>query len=300
MTLPENQVQPEEQMVYIDRYKQMDEEAKAKEKEPTPTPEKKGFMENKRLIAIMSGIALLVVIGGYTANKIFNKNQPQTVATELPTTPVETPQVVIETTPVVEKPADTVVEIIPTVESLEIDGALIKKPEELAKMFNDERSTNWLNAGATRENAEAALATHDLLEYAKKVASKYDQTYIDALFIKNWELVPSLAEVANRMKDEHILVLYAYFSTSFPNMNQEDTEPYTRGIKITGIDSSNLSAGNNSISIITTQHDYDNAQKNRISTEPYKAFQITGQDNHPTLSFSIESGKIKLSGIVFN
>lgn len=93
MTLPENQVQPEEQMVYIDRYKQMDEEAKAKENEPTPTPEKKGFIENKRLIAIMSGIALLVVIGGYTANKIFNKNQAVATEIEIPTTPVETPQV---------------------------------------------------------------------------------------------------------------------------------------------------------------------------------------------------------------
>lgn len=99
MTLPENQVLPEEQMVYIDRYKQMDEEAKAKEKETTPTPDKKGLIENKRLIAIMSSIALLVVIGGYTANKIFNKNQPVATEIEIPTIPVETPQAIVEATP---------------------------------------------------------------------------------------------------------------------------------------------------------------------------------------------------------
>lgn len=54
----------------------------------------KEFTRNEKLIALLSGIAIFLVIGGYTTNKIFNKNQQ--VATEIETS--TTPEVTIETT----------------------------------------------------------------------------------------------------------------------------------------------------------------------------------------------------------
>ena len=298
MTLPENQVLPEEQKVYIDRYKQMDEEAKAKEKETTSTSEKKGFIKNEKLIAIMSGIALLVVIGGYTANKIFNKNQPVATEIETPITPAETPQVIIESAPTMEN----TVEVLPTIESLEIDASLISNPEELVKTFENNRSTAWFNAGSTPENAKLWSDTKTGAqgdEFIEKTALKYDQIFIDALYVKDWQSHPKLVENINRMKSIHKNTLEMYFMTSSPDLYPQDKEPFNRGVEVTKVYPNNPVTidGIRQITIISVQHDYDNAMMNRIGIENNEG--VTGENNQPTVTYAIIGSKLKISDITY-
>ena len=84
--LPEGM--PEDHINYLNYYKNRD-------KDSSVTPEKNHFT-NKQVIATLAGIAVLAVIGGYTANKIFNKNQANT---EISTAPAETNPSVITSTP---------------------------------------------------------------------------------------------------------------------------------------------------------------------------------------------------------
>ena len=299
MTLPENQVLPEEQMVYIDRYKQMDEEAKAKakEKETAPTPEKKGFIENKRLIAIMSGIALLVVIGGYTANKIFNKNQPVATEIETPTTPVDTPQVVIEAVPAVEKSADTVAETIPTVESLEIDASLMSNPEELIKELMEDRFVQWYNAGNTQENVDVAYASHDeIADSAAKMANEYDENYISALLVPDWQSKAPLIEFVEKGIIELRTVLSLFLLTS-SGVVSEDKKPYERGYVVDEITSSNFDKSKKTMTITIIGHSYDNEADNRAGEDLSE--NIDTRQMNPTLEITEINGKAKISNIIF-
>src|SRR5680860_302675 len=92
------------------------------------SPEKSEFTKNEKLIALLSSIAILLVVGGYAANKIVHRNNP--VATEVPAAPADTPKVAVETAPAtVETPLENTAEVLPTVESLEVSASLISNPE---------------------------------------------------------------------------------------------------------------------------------------------------------------------------
>lgn len=268
----------------------------------TKSPEKKTLTNKEKLIAAMSGLVLLLVVGGGLAiNKYSHKNQP--VETEVPTTPAETPQVTIETTPAAaEKPTEVAAEILPTVESLEVSASLISNPEELVKTFEADRITAWMNAGATPENAKKWLEKSNGAlgdEFLNQVASEYDQLFIDALYVKGWQSNPNLAANVDRMKLIHKNTLAFYFATSFPNINPQDEEPFKRGAEVTKVYSNNPITidGIKRITITTIQHDYDNAMKNRIGKENGQA--VTGQDNQPTMSYAIEGDKIKYLNIIY-
>ena len=165
----------------------------------------------KSPIGIFAVSMLVVVIAsGIAAEKYFNRDKADNEATNTP--PQQEQQLAasaINETVVESSNNNTSAEqvstpesneVLPSVESLEIDASLMSNPEELEKAFIS-RYTGWYNSGATKENAEAAISsTEGPLAYTAKVAAPYDERFIDALFIENWESVPSLVEFADRMK----------------------------------------------------------------------------------------------------
>ena len=286
--LPEGM--PEDHINYLNYYKN-------KDKDSSVTPEKNHFTNKQKIIAAVSGIALTaaMVAGGVAFNKYSHRNQ--VVETEAPTTTTGTTQMNVEVNPTNEE--------LPKMEDLEITNlSLMNNPEELAKMFDEDRLTEWFNAGATPENAKAAFASRDIPAYAKKIAEQYDPIFISALFVNNWESNPSLVEMAKRMKEGHLSTLTAYYATSLSDIDPANKEPYRRGIEVTKIDSmtsSHASSINSrTITITTTQHDYDNANNNMIGTEKQYNGGVTGQENKPTTTYTIEGNTIKLSNVVFS
>jgi len=292
--LPDNI--PEDHINYLRYYKEMDERNKINQ-----APEKREFTKNEKLIALLSSIAILLVVGGYAANKIIHKNYP--VATEIPASPTETPQITVETTPVaIETPIDNNVEVLPTVESLEVSASLISNPEQLAKTFENNRSTAWLNAGATPENAKTwgdSKSGAQSIEFIDKIASEYDKIFIEALYIKEWQSNPKLVASVERMKSIHKNTLKLYFMTYPSDMYPQDKEAYKRGIEVTKVYPNNpvIIDGVKHINIITVQHDYDNSQLNRIGLENHEG--VSGEDNQPSKSYIVEDGKLKIWQVTY-
>jgi len=266
------------------------------------TPEKKGFTNKEKLIAAMSGLVLLLVVGGgIAANKVFNKT-PQPTETEMPTTPVEEDLVIIENAPVVE----VAPEVLPTVESLEVDASLISNPEELVKTLEEKRMTEWFNAGSTPENAKKWMGAEDLNarnEFIDKIASEYDQLFIKALFVEDWQSTPSLVKYIDRVKSIHKNTIKMYYMTSFPDVNPDDKEPYKRGVTVNEVHPHNRLANgtiletNGKIIITTLQRDYDNADKSRVGTRDNAG--VTGEDNHPVTSYTVTGKTIKVSNVSY-
>lgn len=257
------------------------------------------FTKNKTAIAIV-GIAIffLVVGSGVAINQYNHKSQPQSIEIETLTAPAEAPQVTVETEPI----AENIAEVLPTVESLEIDASLISNPEELVKTFENNRSTAWLNAGSTPENAKLWSDTKTGAqgdEFIEKTALKYDQIFIDALYVKDWQSHPKLVENINRMKSIHKNTLEMYFMTSSPDLYPQDKEPFSRGVEVTKVYPNNpvTIGGIRQITIIYVQHDYDNAMMNRIGTENNEG--VTGEDNQPTVTYAIISSKLQISDITY-
>jgi len=155
------------------------------------------------------GMVAIIVFTGIAARIYSDRNKSENEAPNTP--PRQEQQIAAPTSETASKPSNNGTsteqvnnletnETLPTVESLEIDASLMSNPEELEKAFIS-RYTGWYNSGATKENAEAAISsTEGPLAYTAKVAAPYDERFIDALFIENWESVPSLVEFADRMK----------------------------------------------------------------------------------------------------
>jgi len=96
MSLPEEKILPEEP--YFKRYEDpikdievsVSPENNTTPEETLPNPEKNGFSRNQVILALSGIVLSILVVSGVAFNKLSHKNQP--VATEVPTTPVETPQ----------------------------------------------------------------------------------------------------------------------------------------------------------------------------------------------------------------
>lgn len=265
---------------------------------PTPIaempviPEKKRFTKNQKIIATIAGIAIatsLLAFANSCNNKNLDQNRPVATApigpSEIPTKEAQTPIGTPET--------------LPTAKSLEMDASLLSNPELLATTFINDLSTEWFNAGASLENAQAAFDLGSISIYAKKIASEYDKIFIEALLIKGWESNPQLVEWVRRVTEGHYNNLMVYYATSSVISEDPANEvPYMRGSKLDKIDSFNY-PNNKSVIISTTEHDYDNADKNRVE-DISNGFKVDSDSIvHPARTFTIINNKIKLSNIIF-
>lgn|GEM_PF-3532627 len=279
--------------------------------DPEEQPEiKKGFINKKLVIGI--GFTILTIafgVGVWARSSSADKSK-QIVDTNNATEQQNVPEVTdtlnqtstAETTSSTEPTKEKSPELELTVKGLEIQLSTISSPEDLARAFDNERVTAWINAGATPENAQAAMKSTDTLEdYATKIANSYDGTFEDALLAEGWRTNQDLSDWAKRMETIHKSTLWSYFLTSFPDTNSADIAPYRREIKFieaSGQDHSQqfVAFKTNSITVIdTTLHDTDNANLNRISTKFGGG--VTGEYNYSTRWFAISNGIVKLSDI---
>lgn len=285
-----------------DKFKELDDN-------PVPNPEKVPKNENiekdghtekqkesrRRAIMAVAGIAL-VAVGIGVGVKYSEHIKASPVAA---TTPIETTQPSQAVTESITVTTVEAAEMILTVESLEIDDSLLSDPEALMKLWINERTTDWFNAGATPENAQAALDSQNIPTYAAKVAEDYDKTFIDALLIKDWKSNSVIVEWVDKMKSIHEQTLALYFYTSpIGGQDPEDKTPYMRGSEYTQINSFTDNE-DGSITIKTTEHDYDNADLNRAGEKLTGGVKVLGEESKPTRSFVSVDGKIKLSDCVF-
>jgi hypothetical protein len=216
--------------------------------------------------------------------------------TEAPASPSPSTKASVESSPAPQKSA---AETIPTVENLEMDASLLNDPEALVETFVDERTTEWYNAGATPNNAQAAIDSdiETIDEFATRIAAKYDKVFIDALLTKDWESDPDTVKWVERITSIHRLTLAMYFYTSFPDVNPLDKEPYRQETSHTRIDSI-ANQTSKSITIVTTEKDYNNADMNRAGEDLTGGETISGSKVEVTSTYVVIDGRIKLSKLI--
>lgn len=247
----------------------------------------RGFLKRKVGKATVAVAGLLVAggaaLGVSTANERGPEITPPVAAdTEKPTTP---------------ETQAPVVEVLPTVESLEIDPSLFDNPNALIESFVEGTTTDWINAGATPENAQAALDSGDMDGFTTELAGKYDALYIEALLIDGWESDPALVRWVDNVKSIHDVTLNLYFKTSFPDINPEDEAPYRRVDVVVSVDSL-IENQDGTKTLVSTEHTQDNEEDNRVGgelTEGTKASEALGT---PTRTFANIDGKIKLYDMI--
>ena len=147
-------------------------------KSPEESTENKS---NKKRLVPALGLAVLLAVTLAFSSCNADTAEVATIGTPIPTQTAET--------------ASPTAEILLTVDSLEIDASLLSDPNQLASRFNNELITEWFNAGATPENAKASVAptnSYNLSEYATKIAAEYDEIFIEALLIPDWQSNSSL------------------------------------------------------------------------------------------------------------
>jgi|GEM_PF-7078428 hypothetical protein len=187
-------------------------------------------------------------------------------------------------------------ETLPTVESLELDPSLLSDPEKLAENWA-EKNDEWVNGGATVENAQAWDADNSSKsanDYAAQIASKYDDVFIKALLVKDWQSNGTLKNYVSDYKNGHLDVLESYLKTS-GHYYPQDKEPYTRQTKYDKLISYNKNSdGSYDLRIIESLQ--DNSDKNRFLTLSEGAALVTTPFD-VTFKFIVEDGKVKLSDI---
>lgn len=262
------------------------------------TPEKKKGA-SKNVKAAIAGITLaLMVVTGVGCNAKAPE-KPIPTKTEAPANPGSSATTSVEaaTTTTPEKSS---AEGIPTVESLEVDASLLDNPEALMKTFAGERVEEWFNAGATLENAKAALKSNvSMVDYATKIATEYDTVFIEALMVKGWESDPALVEWVKDVTTAHLATLALNFLTSFPKIHPLDKVPYERTTDIKEVVSATRQA-DGSLDVVVIQTDNDNSDLNRVGEGLTDGVRIEGNEAKPTFKFVNEDSKVKMSGIIFS
>jgi hypothetical protein len=251
-------------------------------------PEKnvKGLSGGQKILA---GVAIFLVLGaggGIAANMAFQNHPVAAISSsETSSLPSQTSSSEV---------SSSATEVLPTVESLEINSSELSDAETFAKFWEEERLSEWINAGATPENAKAALGGADL--YATKIASEYDKLYIEALFAPGYESNPSIVGWINSIEMAHKETLANYFLTSFPDIYPEDKVPYTRISKCDNVVSFTKNS-NGSVTIVIIGHDEDNADKNRVGKNGNG---VKGDEGTQTFVFITDkNNNVKLSDLIW-
>jgi hypothetical protein len=258
-------------------------------------PEINKQSNKNRVIAAISGLALTLCIGlGIGSN--LNK-QPKQINT---TTPSNTSQDVSEKQSSIDTSSVDSVETEkpPTAESLELNINLANDPNLLMQAFIDKTSSEWLQAGATLENAKKALKSGKTIsEYAEEVALEYDYIFIDAILINDWKSNTSLVEYVQRMKSQHKMTLEAYFMTSFPDINPADKEPFKQWFKYGEV--KYFTKTDKDIKVGFTSTLYANPEKNRMGELPgSESVKSQLPTNDATVTFVKYEDSLKMSNLV--
>jgi hypothetical protein len=175
---------------------------------------------------------------------------------------------------------------IPTAESLEIDSSALSSPDQLASTWCD-KLTQWFNAGATPENAEAAhkaVLSGDgtsVKAFFSNLASKYDQQFIKALVQDS--TTPDMVTWIGNMERIHEGTLEDYYATYL----RKETSLYKRTENLKK--AINLKTTSNTATLNLTCNETDNANLN-FANSP----QLNTPDFTDELSFSIVDNKIKI------
>jgi hypothetical protein len=190
--------------------------------------------------------------------------------------------------------SSTPAEVLPTVESLEIDSSVLSDPDKLATAWMN-ALTNWDNAGATPENAQAAINSGDVNSYATQIATKFDDLFISAEIVDNWQSKPSLVGFINQVKLMHLATLESYCKTSF-HYSPDDKTPFTYGTKYSQVNSF-VKNNDGSFTLVITESDYNNSDQNR-AVKLNSGIPFTTTEYTPTDTFVNVDGKVKLSDMI--
>jgi hypothetical protein len=259
---------------------------------PRDKKERKKFSPKKLLAITLAAGSLALPLAGCGDKAVDASPTPNPDKTELPSSP--TPGASQSASPEASPSPTETAEAIPTVESLEVDKSLLNDPEELVQAVNGELIVEWTNAGATPENAQAAINSDlSIPEFAANIVAKYDDIYADALFIKGWENHPDLVDQVERIKQNHLSTITSFIDTSFPDVNPDDKEPYKFGNKI--------KLGE----VVKSIEDYvlltsietidDNSDQNRVGEDLTGGKNNNGKSATSAVGFEIQGGKVKIS-----
>lgn len=227
-----------------------------------------------------------------------------------PAQPTATPEATPpEATPETSEPASTQ-ETSSPMSKFEMSADLLADPEKLAKVFFEEKLTEWVNAGATKENADAewdfALETYGgkadlyLKDYAKETSEQFADMYANGLFKEGWENTKTLNDLKDFFTRMNAETLIAHLYTSDSEIDPRDKEPYKRGIKVTNTELIDEELPNTTIALIVSYKFYDNAHLNKVD-ESLTANQDYLDDKSVYIIrfyFSEVDGKLKLNGLV--
>jgi hypothetical protein len=251
-----------------------------------PEKNKKGLSRGQKILA---GLAIFLVLGtggGMAANMALNEHPVAAISSsEKSSLPSQTSSSEV---------SSSVAEVLPTVESLEIDPSVLSDPNTLAKTWINERITAWVNSGATINNMVAALSSGNTKKYSEKIASEYDKVFADALLVNGWESNPTLKKWFDNIALQHQQTLNLYFNTSLPNVHPEDIEPYKLTDDYAKVNSL-VKTQNGDYVLSETDHTYDNADKNRTLI-------LTGGERVDvygtgSITFTIVDGKVRMSNL---
>jgi len=259
--------------------------------EPTESkPEKRRVSLKTKVGVGIAAAALLLGGGSVAAKKAMNQSHPQTTG-PIPTSPSPSASKSAEASP---SPTASAIDTEPTEASLEIPASLINDPKALVETYEN-RITQWDNAGATHDNAYEAMmsSTENIDEYAARVAAQYDKEFTDALLVKDWQSNPELKYAFDNIMRVHKETLALFIYTSFRESDAADKQPYMRG-QIGKFDSV-TDQTDKSVTVVTTAHDYDNADLNRVGEALTAGKKVIGEKNQVTLTFIVENGQTKLS-----
>lgn len=247
--------------------------------------EKKRFTKKQKIIAALSGVALLAGIGGSIAASNMNGPDKSPVA-EAPADPTEA-QAEPETPSESETPASP--EAI-TVESLEISNTLT--PEQLGTLFVEERLSAWDSMGTTEDTLEAYITSGGDVNVIDETAAKNAELMAEALLVPNWKDIPALAYFvdANTQANESSIELW--MKTSDTNRNEE---PYKRWIESESVTSFTEDNGTLTITIDATSR--NNVDKNRAGEIDPATLDHKNEPVTIVVAFQDIDGKYKMSSI---
>jgi len=170
---------------------------------------------------------------------------------------------------------------------LEISADLLSDPDALAQAFVDQNS-GWMMAGATRELADGALADGSIESYIQSEAAADADSYVDSIFISDWESNTTLGDYVEAGKGVRANTLTNYTITSYPDLDPDNIEPFVRKTNLLSLNGSSVEDNLTSINI--TIEDELNTDKNVIT--PTEGGPIT-----ITVEFVNEDGKAKVSNV---
>lgn len=125
------------------------------------------------------------------------------------------------------------------------------------------------------------------------IAQDYDQKYIDAHFVSDWQDRPQLVEAIKGYTERHRIVLYASIMTDSNEI--EDEEPYRQSERVTMSRVDEKTADK-----IVASYQYElssNADKNRADEQFIEL--VDGRGGGGTITYVNEGGVWKISDIVY-